>query len=53
MSDPVTVNMHWMLTHKSRSQIRAEEESAGRLAAALAGCLKRTRSALSRAFFEQ
>ncbi|WNV86410.1 hypothetical protein [Umezawaea sp. Da 62-37] len=53
MSDPVTVNMHWMLTHKSRSQIRAEEESAGRLAAAVSGRLKRTREALSRVFLEQ
>lgn len=47
MSDPVT--MHWFITHKSRSQIRAEEESAGRLAAAVAQPLRRVRRALTRA----
>jgi hypothetical protein len=33
MSDPST--MHWVIAHKSESQIRAEEESTGRAAAAL------------------
>jgi len=47
MSSPVT--LHWILTHKSESQIRAEEESAGRLAAALAQPVRRVSRALNRA----
>ncbi|HEX6340565.1 hypothetical protein [Umezawaea sp.] len=48
MSDPVS--SHWILTHKSESQIRAEEESAGRLAAALAQPFRRVHRALTRVF---
>ncbi|HWO63909.1 MAG TPA: hypothetical protein VNO31_28140 [Umezawaea sp.] len=47
MSEHVT--LHWILTHKTESQIRAEEESAGRLAAALAQPVRRARRALIRA----
>lgn len=46
MSDPIT--MHWVLTHKSESQIRAEEESTGRAAAALSRRVRRLRRRVSR-----
>jgi hypothetical protein len=39
MSDPIT--MHWVITHKSEAQIRAEEESMGRAAAALSRQVRR------------
>jgi len=48
MYDPVL--MYWVLTRKSESQIRAEEESAGRLAASLARPARRVRIRLTRAF---
>lgn len=48
VSDPVT--MHWVLTHKSEAQIRAEEESMGRLAASLSRWARRLRARLTRVF---
>jgi hypothetical protein len=50
MSDPVSVTMHWVLTHKSKAQIRAEEESAGRLAAAWSRRFGRARTLLTSTF---
>ena len=47
MSDPIT--MHWVLTHKSESQIRAEEESAGKLAATLSRPVRRLRFKVAKA----
>jgi len=47
MSDPVT--MHWVLTHKSDSQVRAEDESAGRLAATLSRPVRRLRARVGKA----
>ncbi|MEO6087727.1 MAG: hypothetical protein ABIQ18_31910 [Umezawaea sp.] len=39
MSDPTT--MHWVITHKGKAQIRAEEEVMGRAAAALSRQVRR------------
>jgi hypothetical protein len=50
MSDPFSATMHWVSAPKTKSQIRAEDESAGRLAAAWSSQLRRVRALLSRPF---
>lgn len=48
MSDPIT--MHWVITHRSEAQIRAEEESMGRAAAALSRQVRRLNHRICQVF---
>jgi hypothetical protein len=50
MSGPFFATMNWVSAHKTKSQIRAEDESAGRLAAAWSCRFRLARRRMTRLF---